>query len=103
MNETKLSQADREAIIEGVLAGLRDLVAPLSTPLTVAEAAKRLNVSAGTIYDLVESKKITAEHIGNGRGTIRIRPEDLETYRQDARGTTALTSTSAKRQRHLGL
>ena len=48
--------------------------------LTVGEVAEWLNVSGSLIYQLVESKRIPVCRIGNGRGAIRFRPEDVETY-----------------------
>jgi excisionase family DNA binding protein len=45
--------------------------------LTVAEAAARLGVSPRTLYRLCEEGKLPHQHIGSGRGTIRIRPEDV--------------------------
>lgn len=48
--------------------------------LTVGDVAKWLNVSSSLVYQLVESKKIPICRIGNGRGTIRFRFEDIEDY-----------------------
>jgi excisionase family DNA binding protein len=45
--------------------------------LTVKQAAERLHVSTRTIYDLVESGRLRCNRYGSGRGTIRIRPDDL--------------------------
>jgi excisionase family DNA binding protein len=49
---------------------------------SVAEAAKELGVSAGTVYALCAGKKIRHERIGLGRGTIRIPEDALEEYRR---------------------
>jgi excisionase family DNA binding protein len=46
--------------------------------LTVQQAAERLNVSPRTIYDLCEMGRLRCKRVGKGRGTIRIRPVDLE-------------------------
>lgn len=46
--------------------------------LTVKQAADRLNVSARTVYDLCEMGRLRCQRVGIGRGTIRIRPADLE-------------------------
>lgn len=47
-------------------------------PLTVKKEAERLSVSSDTIYQLCEASKLKHQRIGNGRGTIRIRPVDLK-------------------------
>jgi excisionase family DNA binding protein len=72
-------------------------------PFDVAEAAKRLSVSRGTIYALVESGKLLCSRIGKGRGTIRIPLAALEAYQRDARGTAALAPSETKRKRLLKL
>jgi excisionase family DNA binding protein len=51
---------------------------PALGALTVKQAADRLGVSSRTIYDLVESGRLKCQRIGTGRGTIRIRPADLD-------------------------
>ncbi|MHC4402137.1 MAG: helix-turn-helix domain-containing protein [Planctomycetota bacterium] len=48
--------------------------------LTVGEVAKRLNVSVGCVYALVAKNEISHVRIGVGRGTIRLRQEDLDDY-----------------------
>lgn len=48
--------------------------------LTVGDVAEWLNVSGSLVYQLVESRKIPACRIGNGRGAIRFRHEDIEAY-----------------------
>jgi excisionase family DNA binding protein len=48
--------------------------------LSVAEAADRLGVSPRTLYRLCGEGKLPHQHIGSGRGTIRIRPEDLAAF-----------------------
>lgn len=48
--------------------------------LTVADAAKRLNISTSLVYQLVESGKIAVHRVGTGRGTIRFRVEDIDSY-----------------------
>jgi excisionase family DNA binding protein len=53
--------------------------------MTVAEAAKRLEVSPGTVYGLCASGQLAHERIGTGRGTIRISPESLDAFRESAR------------------
>ena len=46
-------------------------------PLTVKQAAERLNVSPDCIYQMIEAGKLKHRRVGNGRGTIRINPADL--------------------------
>lgn len=47
-------------------------------PLTVKQAAQKLNVSIDTIYQLCEAGKLKHQRVGSGRGTIRIKPADLQ-------------------------
>jgi len=61
-----------------VLAECVAAVDSCSDMLTVQDAAQRLNVSPKTIYALVASGKLPCQRIGNGRGTIRLRPADLD-------------------------
>lgn len=51
-----------------------------ATMLTVAESASVLRVSERTIYGLCSSGKLRHTRIGAGRGTIRIRRYDLDSY-----------------------
>jgi excisionase family DNA binding protein len=53
---------------------------PSKQLLTVSDVAEWLNVSGSLVYQLVESKKIPVCRIGNGRGAIRFRHEDIEAY-----------------------
>ena len=55
--------------------------------LTVKDTAERLNVSARVVYDLVERGLLRCQRVGVGRGTIRIAPEDLESYLRSKRAT----------------
>jgi excisionase family DNA binding protein len=48
--------------------------------LTVGDVADWLNVSGSLVYQLVESRKLPVCRIGNGRGAIRFRTEDIESY-----------------------
>jgi excisionase family DNA binding protein len=52
----------------------------VNAQLSVAQAAKRINVAVGTIYDLVQRNQIAHKRYGTGRGTIRIRLGDLLDY-----------------------
>ena len=53
--------------------------------MTVKEVARRLRVSASLVYQLVDSGKLGCHRIGNGRGAIRIRPEDVDEYLNQCR------------------
>lgn len=48
--------------------------------LTVTEAADRLGVSSRTLYRLCAEGRLPHQHLGTGRGTIRIRAEDLAAF-----------------------
>jgi excisionase family DNA binding protein len=48
--------------------------------LTVADVADWLSVSASLVYQIVDSGKLPVYRIGNGRGAIRFRPEDIDSY-----------------------
>ncbi len=66
----------REALIQ--VGRLLDQLNPQPDLLTVKQAAERLNVSPRAVYDLVDCGRLRCSRIGKERGTIRIRPEDLE-------------------------
>jgi excisionase family DNA binding protein len=48
--------------------------------LRVAEVAKRLGVSQALVYQLLTERRIPHFRLGTGRGTIRIRAEDVDAY-----------------------
>ena len=48
--------------------------------LTVREVARRLNVSASCVYQLISQGEIRCHRIGVGRGAIRVSPDELEIY-----------------------
>jgi excisionase family DNA binding protein len=50
--------------------------------LSVAEAAKELGVSAGTVYALCAARKLRHERHGLGRGRIKIPEDALAEYRR---------------------
>jgi excisionase family DNA binding protein len=50
--------------------------------LSVAEAAKELGISAGTVYALCANRKLRHERHGLGRGRIKIPEDALEEYRR---------------------
>jgi excisionase family DNA binding protein len=53
--------------------------------LTVKEVARRLRVSQSLVYQLVDTGRLGCHRIGNGRGAIRMRPEDVTNYLQSCR------------------
>jgi excisionase family DNA binding protein len=53
--------------------------------MNVAEAARELEVSTGTIYQLCLRGKLGHTRIGLGRGTIRITASDIAALRQSGR------------------
>ena len=48
--------------------------------LRVAEVANRLGVSAALVYQLIADRRLPHFRIGTGRGTIRVRGEDVDAY-----------------------
>ena len=48
--------------------------------LTVREVAERLKVSVAGAYAIIAEGKLACYRVGRGRGTIRVRPEDLDVY-----------------------
>ena len=59
--------------------------------LTVAEAAALLGVSPGTLYSAIKRGDLPAFAFGSRRGTYRIEPADLATYKQQC--STRLRTT----------
>lgn len=53
--------------------------------LTVSEVSGWLNISASLVYQLVDLGKLPVHRIGNGRGAIRFRQEDIEEYLEASR------------------
>jgi excisionase family DNA binding protein len=53
--------------------------------MTVAEAARLLEVKESTVYALCRESLLGHKRIGVGRGTIRIDPEDVEVFLAAAR------------------
>jgi excisionase family DNA binding protein len=47
---------------------------------TVRDVAAILHVSAATVYALCAQRKLAHIRVGAGRGTIRIRQEDLDAF-----------------------
>jgi excisionase family DNA binding protein len=57
--------------------------------LTVPDVAAILKVSRSLVYGLIASGKIPCLRIGNGRGAIRVRQEDLQRFMDGCRIETA--------------
>lgn len=60
---------------------------PLSAPsrknaYSIAEAAEYLSVGERTLRRLIDDGKLNHHRIGKGRGTIRIRPDDLVAFQR---------------------
>ena len=53
--------------------------------LTVQDVAAILKVSKSLVYELIASGRIACHRIGNGRGAIRLRRDDLERYINECR------------------
>jgi excisionase family DNA binding protein len=58
---------------------------PEDDTMTVAQAARELEVSVGTIYALCRDGRLGHLRIGLGRGTIRIEESDIESFRRESR------------------
>lgn len=48
--------------------------------LTVQDIAERLNISKTCVYSLIAGQGLPHVRVGVGRGTIRVREEDLTTW-----------------------
>lgn len=62
---------------------------------TVKECAEILRVSPATVYQLCARRKLPHVRVGAGRGTIRIREEDLAAYLAAAAVPSVAAATSA--------
>lgn len=54
--------------------------------LSIKQVAERLRASPATIYRLCDSGKLPSYRVGVGRGTIRVREEDLQKFTEGAKG-----------------
>lgn len=52
--------------------------------LRVKDVAERLNVHLCTAYELIHEGKLPFLRVGSGRGTIRVRPADLDRFISDS-------------------
>ena len=64
--------------------------------LTVPEVAEWLRISTSLVYQLADAGKLPVHRIGNGRGTIRFRPEDIEAYLDACRTENCPPATPRK-------
>ena len=74
--------------------------------LTVTEVAEWLSVSNSLVCQIVDSGKLPVYRIGNGRGAIRFRPEDVEDYLASCRSEKTVPKPSRKlrpRLKHIRL
>lgn len=67
--------------------------------LTVAMVAERLRVSRTTVYQLVESGRLSVHRIGGGRGAIRVNEGDLAAYLDSCREVPPSFPTPARPKR----
>ncbi len=71
---------------------------------SVDQVAKKLGVSLGCIYALVESRNLPHYRIGIGRGTIRISEDQLQDYlRKHEEKRPAKVPTVPVKLKHLSL
>jgi excisionase family DNA binding protein len=70
---------------------------------TVRQVAERLGVSRAIVYQLCAQKKLAHVRVGVGRGTIRIREQDLDDYLRGAtvRPEDARPSPPREKFKHL--
>lgn len=81
----------REETGDPVAAALLVLAEALSADdadLSVAQAAERLGVSGQTVRNLIRAGDLRAHRVGAGRGTIRIRPEELASVQEQVEPET---------------
>lgn len=80
----------REVTTDDTAAAVLTLVHVLSNPtpadssINVEQAATYLGVAKQTVYDLVNSGRVSHHRIGKKRGTIRFSRSDLERFRENA-------------------
>lgn len=61
----------------------KDITTGESRLLTVPQVAERLQLSVALIYTLVADGTLPALRVGNGRGSIRFREQDVQEYLDD--------------------
>lgn len=65
-----------------------------------APSETRLNVSAGCVYQLIDSGKLAHHRIGVGRGAIRIDQQDVQSFLDDTRNEKRDETTTRRPPRH---
>jgi excisionase family DNA binding protein len=95
LQETGDKTAAASLALADVLLGQK--AKPVGASLTISEAAQLLNVSSRTVYDLCDSGQLRHQRIGKGRGTIRILPDDLESYRRGTESNEPITKTGQRK------
>ena len=60
----------------------------MSNMLTVRQVAEHLQVSVATIYCLCNQGKLPNVRVGMGRGTIRVKVEDLTAFIEASKADT---------------
>lgn len=69
--------------------------------LSVRQAAEQLGVAETTVYGLCRQNLLRHFRVGMGRGTIRVREEDLDKFIEDAVvQSEEPTATQGRRSRH---
>ena len=69
----------------------------------VEEVARRLNVSAATVYRMVQAGRIEHHRIGCGRGAIRMSEAQVRSYLDGAERGLPATPAPRVKLRHLRL
>jgi len=81
------SPRDAVAILNSMVAALQP-ENDSNAPMTVKEACERYGIPERTIYALCKAGQLAHLRVGTGRGTIRIRPADLDRHLQQNRVET---------------
>jgi excisionase family DNA binding protein len=82
---------------------LRTTVRQQSSPvsdmdlLTINDVAAILKVSKSLVYGMIASGKIACHRIGNGRGAVRVRRDDLEHFINQCRVGPSLPPVRSQR------
>jgi excisionase family DNA binding protein len=83
---------DAVAVLSSILAALPRVGAhaqkPSDAAMTVAEASEHYGIPERTIYALCKAGQLAHLRVGTGRGTIRIKPADLDRHLQQNRVET---------------
>lgn len=90
-NVRHCSPRDAVAILSSILAALQpvgDAAKATDAPMTVKEASKRYGIPERTLYALCKGGQLAHHRVGTGRGTIRIKPVDLDRHLQQSRVET---------------